>query len=731
MGHNFGQVSLHSPGSNAYSGLRVSEPGDEAEHDADRVAARVMESLGSGTSQKNEPLAPAHRAPSVGLRLSARPTLFRQAASSHGPPASAAVPPPTRQSGVDTSHDRPATGGASGLLVEDDARTTTPGQMHKTQFLDELQAGVCATADAELAAAGRSTKGCPYIEKWIGHYRSKDSRYVERSLHKYAPEAAGIKSARDYIPVVSSRIRRSVSVWAKTGQLTGVPDELASEMPGGGLMGAMGGVASGIAGAVGGAVSGLMSGIGSAVSSLAKGVGKAVSSIGSLFFKAKEGGPASPDADHIHSQLGPGQPLDGGVKIRMESAFGHSFSRVRVHNDSTAGQLSTGLNAKAFTLGEHVAFGSGEYRPGTIAGDALIAHELAHVAQQTGDGLPPQPIPTRSKMRGAPGDGNGSDSLENDADHSAVRAVSTLWAPRGAHASDAKAKPKARSGLRLQRCGHQAKAVKGAKEAVKDGTTVATRFRSAKLAAREKSIQEAGDLISATSAWADEAANTQNISRDVTVPRETAVVGLESAQADGLKQATDKLTAAIPLLDATAAGPVKGSLDKAAADAKEAHKYGGAEDPDSALLMKAALARTRGDADDALDALAAASDSVDGTEVAAEIEAAKKASQDAQGGNIDALDTLRDAIENAKKKLYRLRQDAEQRAKSLAKIRFLVAGFLQVNGKGPAPAPKDVAQFKDILSSGVAPDFAAAFGEKGANAFTLFIDYAPRLEQQL
>ena len=44
------------------------------------------------------------------------------------------------------------------------------------------------------------------------------------------------------------------------------------------------------------------------------------------------------------------------------------------------------LGARAVTVGEHVAFAPGEYRPGTPVGDALLAHELAHVGQQADAG---------------------------------------------------------------------------------------------------------------------------------------------------------------------------------------------------------------------------------------------------------------------------------------------------------------------------------------------------------
>jgi hypothetical protein len=428
---------------------KVSRPGDALELEADRLAEQVMRSLGP-TSRPQASSSGAPAIPASGASDLANVAIFRQACEPEKPEPAASAPKTSAQQTPAASTATPATSksASAGLIVEDNGAQIAPGQMRKTQFLDELKASVCAAADAELAAVGRSAKGCPYIENWINHYRSKDSGHVERALHKFAPEAAGITSARDYIPIVSNRIRRSVSVWATTGKITGMPEELAGEIPGGGLLGAIGGLISGI----GSALSGLVSGIGSAVSSIASGAGKAV---GSLSFKAREGGPNEADPEQIRSRLGHGQPLDAGVKLRMESAFGHDFSGVRIHNDAGAGNLSASLNARAFTLGGHVAFGSGEYRPGTIVGDALIAHELAHVVQQ-GDAHP-----AGESMRKGEGE---QGSLEEDADRSVVGAILALWGGTagGLVSPGRSAAPRLRSGLNLSRCNNQTPAVDGA-----------------------------------------------------------------------------------------------------------------------------------------------------------------------------------------------------------------------------------------------------------------------------
>ena len=73
----------------------------------------------------------------------------------------------------------------------------------------------------------------------------------------------------------------------------------------------------------------------------------------------------------------------------MESRFGHDFSTVRVHSDAAAEQSARDVNAHAYTVGHDIVFGAGQFGPGTREGQRLIAHELAHVVQQSGaTGMP-------------------------------------------------------------------------------------------------------------------------------------------------------------------------------------------------------------------------------------------------------------------------------------------------------------------------------------------------------
>jgi hypothetical protein len=89
----------------------------------------------------------------------------------------------------------------------------------------------------------------------------------------------------------------------------------------------------------------------------------------------------------IRALSGGGQSLAAPVRADMESRMGFDFSGVRVHTGGNAAHLARSVNALAFTHGNNVVFGSGQYQPDTPGGGKLLAHELTHVVQQTG-GIP-------------------------------------------------------------------------------------------------------------------------------------------------------------------------------------------------------------------------------------------------------------------------------------------------------------------------------------------------------
>jgi len=97
-----------------------------------------------------------------------------------------------------------------------------------------------------------------------------------------------------------------------------------------------------------------------------------------------------------------GRPLESGTRNLMESRFAHDFSGVRVHTGDRASASARAIHAHAYTIGNDIVFGAGQYAPHAPAGQRLIAHELTHVVQgASASGAPvqrfkdkPSPRPT-------------------------------------------------------------------------------------------------------------------------------------------------------------------------------------------------------------------------------------------------------------------------------------------------------------------------------------------------
>jgi hypothetical protein len=91
-----------------------------------------------------------------------------------------------------------------------------------------------------------------------------------------------------------------------------------------------------------------------------------------------------PDAVDVESVLSSnGQPLDRETRRFMESRIGFDFGKVRIHTDARAGASARLLGARAYTVGNDVVFAPGRFAPQTIEGRRLLAHELTHVVQQS------------------------------------------------------------------------------------------------------------------------------------------------------------------------------------------------------------------------------------------------------------------------------------------------------------------------------------------------------------
>jgi hypothetical protein len=104
---------------------------------------------------------------------------------------------------------------------------------------------------------------------------------------------------------------------------------------------------------------------------------------GTLQRAASDRSPVGEVPGIVHDVLrSPGQPLDVNTRAFMEPRFGHDFSQVRVHSDEQAARSARAVNALAYTVGQDIVFGPGQYAPHARDGRHLIAHELMHTIQQ-------------------------------------------------------------------------------------------------------------------------------------------------------------------------------------------------------------------------------------------------------------------------------------------------------------------------------------------------------------
>ena len=326
----------------------------------------------------------------------------------------------TTPSGAGTG---PNSSTGTGLIVEDDASNLSPGQMKKSDFLSQLRQPVSDAVRGAPNGSGGEPTGGAAIEPWFQHYAGQGAQELESSIQSSVPGAGKVADAASYVPLVSAQVARAIGDSSTTGT---VPPGLPAALPG-------------VSPTTGGAVSGAP-----------QSAQNPVSNTGGMLLKAKEGGArVADDPRAIQTQLGGGEPLEGSLQGRMSSVFGYDFSGVRVHKDNQAARLSADLNARAFTVGRNVAFGAGEYQPGSLMGDALIAHELAHIVQQGGTSAH-EPLQKGGAETG---------SLEEDADVSAVRAVVSLWSGMKAGLANVgrNALPALKSGLKLQRCSQTVK----------------------------------------------------------------------------------------------------------------------------------------------------------------------------------------------------------------------------------------------------------------------------------
>ncbi len=274
------------------------------------------------------------------------------------------------------------TGGERPPTLVDSGAPITAGQMEVKEFLAALREQVEAAA-ADKFGPLWSVAGCHYIEKYFSHYQGRGAKEIERAMKLYAPEAVASGNAQVAIAAVTARVRIGMNTWESTGEL---PSDAAAIAP----PGASTDAAEAQTGAPADAA-------------------HAMHECTAACKHAPGEHPTNP-----MQALGEGEPLASDVASRMGDALGADVSSARVHTGANASDFAKAQRATAVAVGQDIAFAPGAFQPGTLEGDALLAHELAHTVQQKG--ADPNQAPARE-----------SAAAEDNADAAAAGALGNMY----------------------------------------------------------------------------------------------------------------------------------------------------------------------------------------------------------------------------------------------------------------------------------------------------------------
>jgi hypothetical protein len=84
----------------------------------------------------------------------------------------------------------------------------------------------------------------------------------------------------------------------------------------------------------------------------------------------------------IQSLSPSGASLPASSNHFFKARLGHDFSNVKIHTGKEAETSANDIEAKAYTVGDHIVFNRNQYNPHSFEGKKLLAHELAHIMQQ-------------------------------------------------------------------------------------------------------------------------------------------------------------------------------------------------------------------------------------------------------------------------------------------------------------------------------------------------------------
>ncbi len=401
---------------------------DSAREAASAIGARAF------TYQSDVFLGPGASAGDLGLMAHELTHVAQQGAGAPGVQRQLAIGasdhPAERE--ADAVADRVTAGtGAPTQLIVDDGAPRSEGQLGRSEFLAALRTEVTAAATGALGPEW-SAQGCPTIEGWFAQHASTDAATLERLARRYAGQAQAT-SARALIAPICARLAGAITRWRGGG-------DISADLSAAGVDPATVAPASMLAQAG--------AGIAGALSSASSAVASAGSALSSALGMGGATAQAKPGPQGLVHELGPGQPLSG-AGADVAAGF-EGLGAVQIHTGAVAQRKADELDARAFAVGPHIGFAAGEFRPGEPEGDALLAHELAHVQQQSG------------ASSAGTGDGGGSavagqasKAHEDDADQAATSVMSGLYGSgrRAASTLAQRARAAATSGLEVQRCG--------------------------------------------------------------------------------------------------------------------------------------------------------------------------------------------------------------------------------------------------------------------------------------
>lgn len=295
------------------------------------------------------------------------------------------------------------------VIIEDDVADPRPEQLRRSDFV--TQARTAATQGVAAGAGPLAGRGDPELRTTFSRYQGQSAAGLEATVRGEVEGAAAATTAAAMI----GAIRDSSTIEARARIASGVSDEVAA----------------------------------SAKDALENGT-RAIGSLGGLLFKGQPDQRPTATADDVgeaRARLGAGEPPPPGLRSEVEQATGADLSTARVHRSAPAAATADRMDARAFTVGTDIVLGAAEEPTGSVVGDALLAHELGHAAQQSGA--------TTQPARAAENSAGEHDPAEHAADDVAVTAVlATRLGLRDALSSvGAEASRRIKSGLRLQSCG--------------------------------------------------------------------------------------------------------------------------------------------------------------------------------------------------------------------------------------------------------------------------------------